>query len=524
MSLTHASWWFINMLYLYQNITPNYDDGIHYYFDDFSKYKASLSNSLFNTLQPDNYRINTEVCKIGFNNVITALNAQSITYIIDERDSYYRCYYIRRYEIQSNMIIYHLEMDYWGSFIATCSLSDIWVKRCNRKLGTPIFDDSLTESNPTFEYMPISGGTFPSLDESSIKANEYIDHTYLMIILAITYNTFEQSGASVTETRLFGKLLQTETSLKEVMENYGGLFALVEGGGDNLATITGAWIVDACGTPGTSGIDYTGTSKTFKFKKDDGTITQSLLSMINIYNTFEREYVYNTSDPSYKYYFGTYNNNMEIKMYGNTQHRLRVRYVLSNDHINVIVCDGDKQEDITSAFAISLSSTNGELRESRLLVQQLQNGLRVLGGTANLLGSSSPQGAISSGTSLFSDILGTIDKVNFANNIGHVVKGGDGYSTFNNKANQTLGSFKNPIVMLKYNKLQNGSSHVRRFGANYNQMINDNLYDLLNKSFLVNNSTFTYLMANIDVEHAPIEACDTIKGIFAKGVRLEFIE
>ena len=169
------------MLYLYQNVNPNYDNDIHYYFDDFSAYKLSLSNKLFTTLNVDNYRIDTEVCKIGFNESITALSAQSITYIIDERDNYKRCYYVRSYNIMSNMIIFRLEIDYWGSFIDVCKLSDMWVKRCNRQIGMPVFDSTLTQGNPSIEYMYLDGLTFPPITEvsSDIKKGEYIAPTAL---------------------------------------------------------------------------------------------------------------------------------------------------------------------------------------------------------------------------------------------------------------------------------------------------------------------------------------------------------
>ena len=131
-------------LNIYSNLTMNSGRDTHYIFTSIEKYLNALSHNIAKTLTMDNYRINSDTIKVKIDNDLQIDNLSIVTYAIEYYSEgegenlqikYYRCYFVKSFEVQSGYVIFRIEKDKWASNIEDINPSNLEILRSNRLLG-----------------------------------------------------------------------------------------------------------------------------------------------------------------------------------------------------------------------------------------------------------------------------------------------------------------------------------------------------------------------------------------------------
>ena len=124
------------MVYLYKNKLPNYGENTHVFFNDVNAFVAYLGDA-FLQFTEDRYTINGNIAEVELPAVT---DVDSVTYIAWNNGGAWRFFFVRSSVYQSGYAIFTLDVDLWATHIARATLSNIRVTRCNRNIGTGVYD------------------------------------------------------------------------------------------------------------------------------------------------------------------------------------------------------------------------------------------------------------------------------------------------------------------------------------------------------------------------------------------------
>ena len=386
-------------LLLYSHVTPNSND-IHYIFDDMTDYKTELSSHLVATVTMNNYRINNGVIKVSTNTSASFIPTvyKTVTYAINEIDN--TCYVVRSSELQGGFVVYYCDIDYWATFIFDAHFKHINVLRCNRNIDIGIYDDIKATNTSTQSKFEIPSGEYV-IDTTTTPYTHYSeDYKFanVYIVFCLTFNVEQTAFGSTSATQMFAIPLSdiytiyNQQATHDSMQNplmiaraiIGGIYGVVATNKYGASTTNDAKVTKAYILPkDLIFVSYPVLQPVISVK------SKSMYGNFNSLTAYEvsNSYSYNkqftiTLDPNYNYYVGSINKGLKL-VRETADTVVKYQSIVNNNDIQVIVKQGDNQQDITSEFEIDLTMNDGDVTNLSAIKQALKTGLNVVQGVTS---------------------------------------------------------------------------------------------------------------------------------------------
>ena len=211
-------------------------------------------------------------------------------------------------------------------------------------------------------------------------------------------------------------------------------------------------------------------------------------------------------DPNKKYFVGTKHAGVEL-VRTTQQATVIYNYIVKQDGLQVIVQQGDRMLDITDAFAVGLTSNDGNFTATERVARTLQ----VVGGIA-----SGAFQIMQGGAGYVTGALTTANALSNAVEQGNAryTQGGDGVSTFRT----VTGTAESPYYMQTNESIDDEAANARLYGATFNQQVT-NINDIFSAPLLgMGSLTDTYFAAEIRIDGIPAGARDVISADIRGGI------
>lgn len=485
------------MVYLYKNKLPNYTENTHVFFNDVSDFVTYLGNAFFQFTE-DRYTINGNIAEITLPAVA---DIDDVTYIAWNNGGAWRFFFVRSAVYQSGYAIFTLDVDLWATHIARATLSNIRVTRCNRNVGIGVYDSIPASVGREFQRL---GGDM-SVNDLAIV---YVVAFATGVSSILVNNAGTSLGIFVSEISSLFPPIQNEdetttpdprNTLDNAIEIVSGIFAAQASIGDLDANVLKAYIV-----PKQVLLLKTGTVPIFKVKSPSfsGTLTPTYEAAPFIFPVrFDVDI-----DPDKKYFVGTKHAGVELVR--TTQPTtVFYNYIVKQDGLQVIVQQGDRMLDITDAFAVGLTSNDGNFTATERIARTLQ----VVGGLSSGVFQIMQGGA--------GYVTGALTAANAMTNVieqgnARYAQGGDGVSTFRT----VYGNAQSPYYMQTNESINNEAANARLYGATFNQQV-ESVDDIFAAALLgVGTLTDTYFAAEVRVDGVPTDARDVIAAAIRGGI------
>lgn len=482
------------MLKIYKNKTPNQPNSLHYLFSNFANYLAELGTP-FLQFALNSYRINSGTIEVATNAPLS--DVDEITYVIDNRDNYNRCYFVDYAEIQSGYLILRVHVDWWASYLYKANVSNVRVTRCNRNVGIGIYDP----------IQATKGGAFEKMD-----ATRDFDVDDLAIIYTVVFATGVSSllvNNSGTSLSIFANELSSIEDPPTGMSKLDWAISLVSGIYGAQATIgsVDANVLSAYLIPKEYISIKSGIVPVFKTKPPAGekTLTPSFEVAPLIFPVVINKAI----NPNYEYYVGTKLSGLKLTRTTEAQISIRYEFIVKQDGLQVFVRQGAQMLDITDAFSVGLTSNDGSLTSS----QKIAKGIQAIGGIASGAFQIMKGGAgyVTGALQITSAISSVIEQGN-----AKYSQGGDGVSTFR----LLSGAVDDPFYCAKYESTDDEAAHARLFGATFNQQLTS-LDSVFTFPYLGSGTAETYLAATCEINGVCMNARDDIIAQLKEGVYIK---
>lgn len=511
-------------LLLYAGITPNANNK-HYLYNDIATFKTALQSYLLKSVTLDNYRINSTVIKVKIDETITTANYKNVTYAINENDNV--CYIVKSGILQSGFVIYDCDVDYWGTYIAQASFSHINVLRCNRNVDIGVYDNIKVTKNNVQTRFDIPDGQYV-IDNAQTPPREYKNYykfENVYIVFCLTYNIEQNVWGGTSATGMFAFNLK-DVYDKYIQQSNPNIYA-------NPIEIARAWVGGIYGVTGTNGYGFAisldaKVTKAYLLPKDLVYATTSLsvvsvtsksmygnydannpLNVLEVSNLcLHKDFTININ-PNYNYYVGTIQKGLKVARDTSGSTLIRYQGIVNNNDIQVIVKQGDNQQDITSEFEIDLTMNDGDVTNLSGIKQALKTGLTVAQGL-------STGNYFQMGTQITGDVVGMIGNHYYGKQSGN----GDGVTTFYSPANATVGlGLLYPYGYTTCESVTDEQVNARNKGAYYDCYVST-LASIFTFAFIGTgtNNDATYIQARVNVDNIPQQAITEITTRLNKGV------
>lgn len=486
------------MLKLYKNKTPNARGGLHYIYNDFNSFLTELGTP-FMTVELNDYRITNNTVMITSSTIDQDIN--DITYAIDERGSYVKCYHVNSSELYSGFAQLNIEVDNWATYFHKATFSKMRVTRTNRNVGIGIYD-------PIQQTKGVSYVELPSSYTRSTLAIVYV------IAQAVGTTSVFGDGTGTRLSIYYNKLSSLppfNETIYGAIDLIGGLNKLVVSGTtEHKINVLKAYIVpyEALKTAGEGEGYYRFTSQT-----QSGPVTFSADGEL-FPNNFEKQFFF-TVDPDFNYYFGTKFDGLQLTR--TTQHtmQLTMQFITTGDDIKVIAKQGDKMKDITSSFNIGITSNESQLTTGEKIAKGIQTIGQVASGVFQVAngGAGVVTGALQIGGAV-TGLFGGQNNPSYTN-------GGDGYLTFF-KYEDHYG-VNQPFYLTKYHSCDDENANANLYGASFNQQVPD-FETIFNATMLGTGNNETYVAMDLECDGICQNAREFIISEFSGGVHVKQLD
>lgn len=477
------------MIYLYKQKLPNYAENTHIFYSNVNDYVAYLGNP-FLSFNEDRYTLNGNIAEIQLPAVT---DIDDITYIAWNNGGAWRFYFVRSAVYQSGYGIFTLDVDLWATYIAKATLSNIRVTRCNRNVGTGVYD-----------AIPVTAGRQFEQIGDDIAVSD------LAIVYIVTFATGASSILINNAATAIGVFASEMTATETIPAGTGvfdwyvdlvsGIYSAKATVGDLDANVLKAYIV-----PKNVLARKTASVPTFNVKTPaySGTLTPSFEVAPYI---FPVSYDI-TIDPNKKYFVGTKHAGVELIR---TTKPVKVfyNYIVKQDGLQVIVQQGDRMLDITDAFQVGLTSNDGNFTATERVARTLQ----VVGGMASGAfqimegGAGYVTGALTA-TNALSKVIETGN--------ARYAQGGDGVTTFRKISGLAVDT---PYYMQTNASVDDEQANARLYGATFNEQV-QSVNDIFSADMLGSGTlTDTYMAAFVRVDGVPGDARDMIAAEIRNGI------
>lgn len=518
-------------LLLYTRITPNTSNGKHYLYDNLTTYKNFLSTYLLKRIELDNYRINANVIKVKIDNDITPTNYTRVTYALNEFDNTF--YIVNDAMIQSGFVIYTCTVDNWGTFISDALLSNICVQRCNRNIGVGIYQDiNATKTNVQVPFaIPQEYQVEGHAD--AWKFNE------MYIVFSLTYNVEQSVFGGISACNMFALNLQDlyekyvngakdeeekqvrsyENPLDIALNIVGGIYG-TQATSNYGQSVTNDAKVTKCYFMPSNLIFTTGLANVISVKSKSMYGTYDALGVYEISNVQAYRTFTITVNPNLNYYVGSYNKG--IKLIRTTENAINVTYKCINKYneLQVIVMQGDNEEDITTEFETTITLNDGDITNLSGIFHVLNTSLKAGGAIVGGVTADKPKGrwdALGSSVGAVGYALEPLQNRFYGKQQGS----GDGLSTFWRAGLASAGiGIRTPFAYTKCESINDEQEIARKYGAMFNTYV-PSLTSIYSYN-LLGTGTFsdTYVQANVNVDGVPTVARNEIKQKLQQGIYL----
>ncbi|MBQ0154592.1 MAG: hypothetical protein KBS70_07395 [Bacteroidales bacterium] len=488
-------------LHLYKKVTPNASNGIHFITSTLQGLKEAIG-SPWRSFELHDYRITENYIELLSDS--PEADVDDITYAIDERDDYYRCYNVLTTQLISGKIRLNIEVDYFGSYIAKCQIDNMRVNRCNRNVGIGIYD----------EIQATRGETFEALDPTNPVTAAQLSIVFVALSEVKRSSIFTNTASSFTAVYSIPfSGLPTMPSNVDVIEwateVVGGIYGWHTVGSSDVkdTSIIKAYIVP-------TNTIHTRLSSLGNFAFD-----VSCRGYTGVVAAFQcrpglHQRIFNkTLDVDYEYYVGTTTHG--LKAVRTTQDSIRFNYdfITKQDGLQVIVKQGSNMEDITSAFEVGLTSNDGNFTTQQKIAQILSTFTNITGAAFSAGGGNAA--GLLSGTAT---VASTINDL-FKSGNSKYANGGDGVSSYH--GGSTGYSLIDPFQCAKYQSCGDEKLHAALYGANYDEPITG--FDQLFESAMIGSATVeaTFVQMTCNVTKIPNLAKEFIESEFMRGIYVQ---
>lgn len=475
------------MIYLYKNKLPNYAENTHVFFNDVNDFVAYLGDA-FLQFSEDRYTINGNIAEVELPAVT---DVDDVTYIAWNNGGAWRFFFVRSAVYQSGFAIFTLDVDLWATHIARATLSNIRVTRCNRNVGVGVYDP--IPSSVGREYLRLGDGI--NVHDLAVV---YVVVFATGVSSILVNNAGTSMGVFVQEMN-DDDLPEGKNLFDWWLELVSGIYSAQATIGDLDANVIKAYIV-----PKNVLSIRSGTVPVFKVKTPSfsGTLTPSYEAAPFIFPVrFDVDI-----DPNKKYFVGTKHAGVELVR--TTQPtKVFYNYIVKQDGLQVIVQQGDRMLDITDAFAVGLTSNDGNFTATERVARTLQVVGGIASGAFQIMqgGSGYVTGALTAANALTS----VIEQGN-----ARYAQGGDGVSTFR----LSSVAVQSPYFMQTNESINNEAANARLYGAVFNEQV-INIDNIFNASLLGEGDlTETYFAAEVRVDGVPTDARDVIAAAIRGGI------
>lgn len=486
------------MIYLYRDILPNYDNNTHIMYNNIDDYIAYLG-APYLSFEENRYTLNGNIAEVTIG---LKTDIDHITYIAWNNNGMWRFYHVLSAVNQSGYAIFNLDVDLWGTFISYAQFSKIRVSRCNRNIGTGIYDP-IAATAGAYTLTPIG-------EHKSI--NDFV------IVYVVAYATGLSSIASNgagTAIQVFANDIVDFEGRPEgsLLDWYIGAVSGVYSLKANIlsevvdldANVLKAYLIPASAiTPSLEPVPV------FNFinDHDKGTLTPNyVLRPLVKRTTYSIEI-----DPEYTYRVGTKDTGLDIIR---TTENTLIYYNIyqKQDGLQIVVQQGTRTLDITSAFEIGLTRNDANVTVWQQISDTLQATTGIASGAFQIYAGGA--GYVTGSLSIANSLFGVIKESN-----AQYTKGGDGLTS-----SVTGTIFDTPFYAQLSRSVSNSEKeHARLFGAVFDSYQN-NLDYIFSRPLLGSGSlTQTYIVADLCVDNIPASARDLIVSTFARGVYLNKLE
>ena len=526
---------------LYRGIMPNEGENDYYHFTSVSDYLAALSSHLGLTLDIENYRIDRNILKIGSSSF-----RHGFTYVIetDNTDtSYFRAFKVRNEVDYSGIIAMTLEVDLWATYLLNCNFQLIHVTRSNLNLGRGVYDPvpfSRIASNDEMEHVPLGGH-----DGTGYVGRKYLleNELYIVFIANVVVDQSLDKLTNVTTTRAYATLISniknavndpTANMVDLAIKYVSGIYkAGTTSWLDNKVQIIKAYLIPSfiLNTLGSWAAIHpiTFTSKS-EYKATDTDVVFFPLVPKREITSFLFD-VSDDFDPDYKYYFGTYDDGLEIDR-STTDYRNYIIGYFGNSGVKVVIRQGDREKDITNAFEVGIEGTSTAADAGQDIAR---TGLMLTNLFGHMITAFKAGSDAKSASSLMVTLSGQANnytasllKDYFAGggvNPSPVIGAGDGATTFSVPTSGTDRAFY-PLYYVKYKSTRDEKANARVNGASFDVYVGS-LRDLVTPTYEMLGSLTgfnrVFVAANVEVEGVPLDAEAYITNALRGGVYFKVI-
>lgn len=529
-------------IWLFYGFTPNYGNGEHYFFATTLEYITYLETLGVRkrVITNDNYRMeNSETLSV---NIQTGIPFDDATYVCEvtyslpevgqtRNYSLFKAYHVRRAYERGGYRFFTLQIDLWGTYLGSCTISKIHVTRCNRNIGNGLYDEieatKETSENNLWPYKPLGGvpmGTFTK--ERYLKDSD-------VAIVFVANVVIEQNIAGTevtTATFLFG------LTLDEIRKHYftgtGATYSPVEIAVRFISGITGVtasyWKNNDVEITKAYLLPYSMVS----FNENWGLefISKNPLTPSGVTDKIAFHYVnplwfrmaldVGDLDINYKYYAGVKDDGVPLERLTN-KNNVWLHVSQNMDGLKVIVREGDREKDITQAFEVDLmgnARTQDALQKiafaskwANNMISDVKGIVKGSNGSAALAGLGVVQMTLK-----YASMLGERANATGTHGIN------DGYLTYDAGLLHDASDYyvRYPFNLTMYESAVNENDRAAETGARFDVWLTD-FEDIFASNYLEPLiSNYTYVEADCDVENVPVEACDAIAERIKSGVRL----
>ena len=494
-----------------------------------------LSTYKIHSTTVDNYRINSNILKVKLYTQVgyfTATEARKCCYCyFSDTDTFY---FLNNCIIQSGYALYYLTMDLWATYFKRATLTNVCIGRSNKLIPVDAYHNvnGLYDAIPCTNEETISYLTATDLIHNSKEGR--VLYNKFMLVFSLKYNVYQSGQAEISNIGLFGITFanlrsQFKTELSDpdaepaniidlAKQVAGGIYA-IDMGTELSAEVMGVWIVE------TSKVLHASAGFNVKFKTQTTNFDDVTMGVEAIHpyeadtETYKRKFNI-TIDPDYKYYLGTYKDGVELPRTIEEQ-TVIIKYIVENNAIKVIACIGDTEKDITSAFALTVSHVDGDIRNSAETLHAIQSGLKLAGAGATFaVGAMSGNSttALMGGLGFMGTVAGLQEQM-LGNGVGSIQQGGDAYTSFYVTLAGYSAGIKNPYMLHRYKSIRDEHELIKHKGAIYDKYYTLGLSQLINETPIITGDTETYIKCSeITVDGIPSEAREYITGKLTNGI------
>lgn len=543
-------------LFIFKSVLPNYDNNTHYYFTDALAYFDYLTQNYEYVNCPlDNSRDNTNVIKISAN----ALNFDynEATYVIDceirpsiagapKKLLYWKCFYISTSTLQSGFVRMNLSVDYWGTYIHKANIHSTKILRCNRNIGNGVYD------NPTMTKLDIVNGYVKQIKTPLLPRPSYMDEGSLGVFFVADVITSEDTNLRSYTSSTF--LFHVGLGLfKTLILNYINTSVPAEQREIAIASLNRVNPISLA-LSYVSNIFQTTAERKVRVKKAY-VIPSSRINISTKYYkfktrspyfeqaeiTFDAHIVYPSVikdayaidnadlDEDYLYMVGVYGNGLLISKQ-TSDIVIDIQYIVNEADIEVKICNGSQEKDITSAFEATITGNSEEatsLQKIGFWSKLLSNAVGLtMSGSGEMLSSYKTMGYAGvalSGVDLalkgFNLGLGNTDPLN---PVGITSNGGAGATYSWNLTDEMIAQRRvsYPYVLTYFKSLADEKAKARKNGVSF-EVFDLSLTDIASNYSLLGtdaSETRTFITMSSEVDGVPTEARNTIRNKLLAGI------